>query len=337
MIKKIALFVLPLASMLYAGTEVNVYSHRHYDADKQLFEMFQDQTGIKVNVVNAKANELIKRLEKEGKNSPADLLITADVGRLYLAQTKNLLQSVNSNYLDEVIPANLKDKDNYWFALTKRARVIVYNKDKVKPSELSTYEDLTSPKWNKRVLVRKSSNIYNQSLLASFIASQGEEKAKAWAKGLVNNMARTPAGSDRDQMKAVVAGIGDVAIVNTYYVGKLLNSKKKNEVMVGSKMGVFFPNQGDNERGTHINISGIALTNSSKNRQNAVKLMEFLASPKAQMIFAEANYEYPANKNVQASELLRSWGTFKEDNTPLYKFGKYNAQAVKIFNEVKWK
>ena len=337
MIKKIALFVLPLASMLYAGGEVNIYSHRHYEADKQLFKMFEEKTGVKVNVVNAKANELIKRLEKEGENSPADLLITADVGRLYLAEQKGLLQSVSSKFLNETIPAKLKDKDNMWFGLTKRARVIVYNKDKVKPSELSTYEDLTSSKWNKKVLVRQSSNIYNQSLLASFIASQGEDKAKKWAEGIVNNMARSPAGSDRDQMKAVAAGIGDVAIVNTYYLGMLLNSKKKNEVMVGAKMGIFFPNQGANERGTHINISGIALTKSSKNRDNAIKLIEFLASTQAQKIFAEANFEYPVNPNVKPSALLQSWGEFKEDQTELYKFGKYNAQAVKIFNEIKWK
>ncbi len=335
MLKRLVVGTLFVSTMAYATSEVNVYSHRHYDSDKQLFKMFEDKTGIKVNVVKAKANELIKRLEKEGKNSPADLLITADVGRLYLADKKGLLQSVNSKFLNETIPANLKDRDNKWFGLTKRARVIVYNKDKVDPSELSTYEDLTTPKWNKRVLVRKSSNIYNQSLLASFIASQGEEKAKAWAKGLVNNMARTPAGSDRDQMKAVVAGIGDVAIVNTYYVGKLLNSKKKNEVMVGKKIGVFFPNQ--TGRGTHINISGIAMTKSSKNQENAVKLIEFLASPKAQSIFAEANYEYPVNPAVKPSKLLQSWGEFKEDTTPLYKFGEYNAKAVKIFNEVNWK
>lgn len=266
MIMKVLLVILPLLGTIYASSEVNVYSHRHYDSDKELFKTFEKKTGIKVNIVKAKANELIKRLEKEGKNSPADLLITSDVARLYLAQQKGLLQSVDSKFLNEAIPANLRDKDNNWFALTKRARVIVYNKDKVNPSELSTYEDLTSTKWNKKVLVRKSSNIYNQSLLASIIASQGEVKAKLWAEGIVENMARTPAGSDRDQMKAVVAGIGDVAIVNTYYVGKLLNSKKKNEVIVGKKMGVFFPNQGANERGTHINISGIALTNSKIGR-----------------------------------------------------------------------
>jgi len=337
MLKKIISATLVLTSMLYSSAEVNIYSHRHYDADKQLYKMFEQETGIKVNIVKAKANELMKRLESEGLNSPADLFITADVGRLYLAKTKGLLQNVNSDYLNKTIPSHLRGKDNQWFALTKRARVIVYNKDKVNPSELSTYEDLTTSKWHKKVLIRKSSNIYNQSLLASFIANVGNEKAKIWAKGVVNNMGRTPAGSDRDQMKAVVAGVGDVAVVNTYYVGKLLNSKKKNEVMVGEKMGVFFPNQGTNERGTHINISGIALTKSSKNKDNAIKLMEFLVSPKAQTLFAEANYEYPVNPNVEPSKLLKSWGAFKEDTTPLYKLGLYNAEAVKIFNEVNWK
>ncbi len=224
--KKLLLGVLTFSSLVYAGAEVNIYSHRHYDADKQLFKMFEDKTGVKVNVVKAKANELIKRLEKEGKNSPADLLITSDVARLHLAKEKNLLQKVDSAYLNTTIAPNLRDTDNNWFALTKRARVIVYNKDKVNPSELSTYEDLTKQKWNKRVLIRKSSNIYNQSLLASFISTLGEEKAKIWAKGIVENMARVPAGSDRDQMKAVVAGVGDVAVVNTYYLGMLLNSKK---------------------------------------------------------------------------------------------------------------
>ena len=335
MLKKLLVGTLLVSSIAYATSEVNVYSHRHYDADKQLFNMFEKKTGIKVNVVNAKANELMKRLEKEGKNSPADVFITADVGRLYLAQQKGLLQKIDSKFLNETVPENLREKDGHWFGLTKRARVIVYNKDRVNPSELSTYEDLTSPKWNKRVLIRKSSNIYNQSLLASMIASEGEKKAKAWAKGIVNNMARTPAGSDRDQMKAVVAGVGDVAIVNTYYVGKLLNSKKTNEVMVGKKMGVFFPNQ--NGRGTHINISGAGVTMSSKNRDNAIKLLEFLVSPEAQSIFANANYEYPVNPNVKPSKLLQSWGSFKEDTTPLYKFGVYNADAVKIFNEVNWK
>ncbi|MBL0702647.1 MAG: Fe(3+) ABC transporter substrate-binding protein [Sulfurospirillum sp.] len=337
MLKKLIAGVVLVSSIVYASSEVNVYSHRHYDSDKQLFKMFEDKTGIKVNIVKAKANELMMRLEKEGKNSPADIFITADVGRLYLAQSKGLFQKIDSQYLNETIPEQLREKDGYWFGLTKRARVIVYNKDKVKPSELSTYEDLTAPKWNKRVIIRKSSNIYNQSLLASMIDSQGREKAKIWAEGIVKNMGRAPTGSDRDQMKAVVAGVGDVAIVNTYYVGQLLNSKKSNEVMVGKKMGVFFPNQGEGERGTHINISGAGVTLSSKNRDNAIKLLEFLASPEAQKVFAEANYEYPANPNVKASKLIQSLGTFKEDSIELYKYGVYNAEAVKIFDEVNWK
>ncbi len=333
MIKK--LLMLSIASFLYASSEVNVYSHRHYEADKQLFQEFEQQTGIKVNVVNAKANELIKRLEKEGNKSPADLLITSDVGRLYLAKEKGLLKKVESKFLAEVIPAHLKDSEDYWFGLTKRARVIVYNKETVKPEELSTYEALGEKKWEKRVLIRQSSNIYNQSLLASFIAQFGENAAQDWATSIVANMARVPAGSDRDQMKAIVAGVGDVAIVNTYYVGMLLNSQKQNEVQVGQKIGVFFPNQED--RGTHINISGIALTKSSKNEANAIKLIEFLADIKAQKIFAEANYEYPVNKNVKPSKLLQSWGDFKEDKLPLSKLGQYNKEAVMIFNKVGWK
>eukprot|EP00768_Dysnectes_brevis_P008067 gnl/Dysnectes_brevis/7101_a11600_377.p1 GENE.gnl/Dysnectes_brevis/7101_a11600_377~~gnl/Dysnectes_brevis/7101_a11600_377.p1 ORF type:complete len:336 (+),score=-81.60 gnl/Dysnectes_brevis/7101_a11600_377:16-1023(+) len=335
MLKNILATALVATIGFSATQEVNIYSHRHYDTDKQLYKMFEKNTGIKVNIVKAKANELINRLESEGKNSPADILITSDAGRLYLAQEKGLLQTINSKILNEAVPENLRQKNGYWFALTKRARVIVYNKDKVNPSELSTYEDLTSPKFKDKVLIRKASNIYNQSLLASMIAHDGEKNAKAWAKGMVNNFARTPKGSDRDQMKAVAANVGDVAVVNTYYVGKLLNSKKTSEVKVGEKMGVFFPNQ--NDRGAHINISGAGVAKYSKNKDNAVKLLEFLVSPKAQGMFAEANYEYPVNKNVKPSALLESWGTFKEDTLDLEELGKNNAKAVKIFNEVNWK
>jgi len=335
MIKNILATALVATIGMAATQEVNIYSHRHYDTDKQLYKIFEQNTGIKVNVVKAKANELIKRLEKEGKNSPADILITSDAARLYLAQQKGLLQTVQSNLLDNVIPSNLRQKDGYWYALTKRARVIVYNKEKVNPASLSTYEALTAPEFKGKVLIRKASNIYNQSLLASMVANDGEKNAKAWAKGMVNNFARTPKGSDRDQMKAVAANVGDVAVVNTYYVGKLLNSKKRSEVEVGKKMGVFFPNQ--NENGAHINISGAGVTKYSKNKENAVKLIEFLVSPKAQSMFAKANYEYPVNKNVETSALLKSWGTFKEDTLALEELGKNNSKAVKIFNEVNWK
>ena len=225
MLKKILATALVATIGLSATNEVNIYSHRHYDTDKQLYKMFEKDTGVKVNIVTAKADELIKKLELEGKNSPADILITSDAARLHLANEKGLLQKIDSNILNTTVPEKLRQKDGYWFALTKRARVIVYNKDKVKPSELSTYEALTNSALKGKVLIRKASNIYNQSLLASMIANEGEAKAKHWATGMVNNFARTPKGSDRDQMKAVAANVGDVAVVNTYYVGKLLNSK----------------------------------------------------------------------------------------------------------------
>jgi len=337
MFQKLLLIQIILLTQLLAENEVNIYSHRHYDTDKKLFKMFESASGIKVNIVKADATQLIKRLESEGIYTPADVLITVDVARLVQAQQKDLLQAVKSDFLDSVIPQNLREKDGYWYGLTKRARVIVYNKDKVNPEALSTYANLTSKKWHKKVLIRKSNNIYNQSLLAAFIASDGYEISKKWAKGMVNNMARIPTGNDRDQMKAVAAGLGDIAVVNTYYVGKLLNSKKANEVEVGKRMGVFFPNQGVGERGVHINISGAGVVKYSKNRDNAIKFIEFLASKNAQKLFADANYEYPVNPNVEASELLKSWGSFKEDDTPLEEFGINNANAAKIFNEVGWK
>ncbi|MTI68608.1 MAG: Fe(3+) ABC transporter substrate-binding protein [Firmicutes bacterium] len=314
---------------------VNLYTNRHYDTDEKLLETFTEETGIKVNVVKGNSDELIERLDREGKDTKADLLITADAGRLYRAKEKDLLQSAKSEVLDKNIPENLRDQDNEWFGLTVRGRVIVYSKDRVDPEELSTYEDLINSKWNKKILVRSSSNIYNQSLLASLIEINGEEKAKEWAKGVVKNMARDPKGNDRAQATAVVAGEGDLAIMNTYYIGKMLNSSNPEEVKVAENVGVFFPSQ--NTSGTHINVSGIGLTKHAKNKDNAIKLMEFLSSEKAQKQFAEANYEYPANPSVEPSELLKSWGEFKTQNINLSKLGENNEKAVKIFNEVGWK
>lgn len=315
--------------------EVNLYTSRHYETDDALYKAFTKETGIKVNVVKGEENELIERLSREGAATQGDLFLTADAGRLHWAKEKNLLQSVESETLQNNIPANLRDEDNQWFGLTKRARVIVYSKERVKPSDLSTYENLTEPKWKGKVLVRPSENVYNQSLLASFIALNGEEEAKEWAKGMVENMARTPQGNDRDQAKAIVAGEGDVAIMNTYYVGNMLNSEDPEEVKVAEQVGVFFPNQDTN--GTHINVSGVGLTKHAKNKENAIKLMEYLSSEEAQGQFAEANYEYPVNPNVEPSELLKSWGEFKEQDINLTKLGENNAKAVQLFNEVGWK
>ena len=315
--------------------EINVYTHRHYKADQELFAQFEKETGIKVNVVNAKADELMQKMTVEGEQSPADVLITVDAGRLVRAKNKGLLQGAKSEFLDKTIPSHLKDADNNWFALTKRARVIVYNPEKVKPEELTTYEALTDDKWKKKILIRSSGNIYNQSLLASIIANLGEEKATEWAKGMVANMARSPKGNDRDQVKAVVAGEGDVAVVNTYYIGKLLNSKNPEEVKAGEGVKIFFPNQ--EGRGTHINVSGAGIAKYAPNKENAIKFVEFLASKKAQEVFAKANYEYSVNKEVAPSKLLKSWGDFKEDTLSLTKLGENNKKAVLVFDNAEWK
>lgn len=314
--------------------EVNVYSHRHYEADEAIFEAFTKQTGIEVNVVKAGADELIERLKAEGKNSPADILITADAGRLHRAKSEGLLQVVKSETLSSAIPESLRDPEGYWFGFTMRARIIAYAKDRVKPEELSTYEALAGPDWKGRILVRSSSNIYNQSLMASVIAADGEDGAKEWAQAVRKNMARPPQGSDRDQMRAVAAGLGDVAIVNTYYVGLLANSDDPKDREVAEKIGIFFPNQSD--RGTHVNISGAGITTHSKNKDNAVKLLEYLASAKVQKSYASATYEYPVKAENNEDDLLKSWGEFKADDLNLSKLGELNSTAVKIFDSVGW-
>ncbi|MFS4417319.1 Fe(3+) ABC transporter substrate-binding protein [Maribacter sp. 2307ULW6-5] len=315
--------------------EVNVYTHRHYPADQELFASFEEKTGIKVNVVNASADELIQKMGEEGAQSPADVLITVDAGRLVRAKDRGLLQSVDSEVLRTTVPGHLRDTDNQWFALTKRARIIAYAKDRVQPDQLSTYEDLASDRWKGKILVRSSGNIYNQSLMASVIAHTDEATAKEWANGVLNNMARDPKGNDRDQVKAVVAGEGDVAIVNTYYIGKLLNSEDAEEVKAGEGVGIFFPNQ--DGRGTHINVSGAGVAKYAPNKANAVTFLEFLISEEAQKVFAHSNYEYPVNPKVPAAELLRSWGDFKEDTLDLSALGNNNKKAVMVFDEVGWK
>jgi len=316
-------------------SEVNLYTSRHYDVDNELYKKFETETGIKVNVIKDEADVLIERIKREGTATKADLLLTADVGRLYRAKEEGLLQTVSSDILSKQIPENLRDVDDMWVGLTKRARILVYNKDKVKPEELSTYEALTEDKWKSRILVRSSESVYNQSLLASFIEINGEEKAKVWAQGVVNNFAQNPEGGDRDQAKAIAAGIGDVAIMNSYYFGQMLNSQEPEEVKVAENLGVFFPNQ--ETTGTHVNISGAGVIKGSKNADNALKLLEFLTGEVAQGEFASANYEFPVNANVEPSELLKSWGDFNEQDIPLSTLGENNAKAIMIFNEVGWK
>ena len=314
---------------------VNVYTHRHYEADQKLFDMFTEVTGIKVNVVSASADELIQKLELEGLNSPADVLITVDAGRLHRAESKDLLQSVNSDILNSNIPGKFRDPEGYWFGMTFRARILAYSKERVNPKELSTYEALTEDQWKGRILTRSSENIYNQSLLASIIANDGKETAEQWAAGLLANMARDPKGSDRDQIKAVAAGEGDVAIVNTYYIGIMLNDANEEERKAAEKISIFFPNQED--RGTHINISGAGVTKYAPNKENAVKLLEFLSNKESQEFLANINFEYPVNPKAEFSDLLKLWGSFKADDLNLSVLGDNNSEAVVIFDKVRWK
>lgn len=314
---------------------VNVYTHRHYKADDELFKKFTEQTGIKVNIVNATADELIQRLETEGAESPADLLITVDAGRLFRAQSKDLLQGVQSDILNQNIPANFRENQGLWYAMTYRARIIAYNKDKINPEEIKTYEDLADPKWKGKILTRTSEHVYNQSLLASIILANGEEKAKDWAKAIVDNMARNPKGSDIDQIKAIYSGEGDLAIVNTYYVGLLVNHEDPEARKAGESVGIIFPNQTD--RGTHINISGMGVAKYAPNKENAIKLMEFLSGVEAQQMLANLNYEFPVNPNAKKADTTTSWGEFKADEVEFLELGKYNSEAVKIFDEVGWK
>jgi len=334
--------VLALGAMLFScggsapeEQEVNVYTHRHYEADQQLFDLFTQQTGIKVNVVSASADELIQKLEIEGANSPADVLITVDAGRLHRAEEKGLFQSISSSILSENIPSKFTDPDGFWFGLTYRARIFAYHKERVNPEELSSYEALAEPQWKGRVLTRSSENIYNQSLMASIIAANGSEAAEGWASAVLANMAREPKGSDRDQVKAVASGEGDVAIVNTYYIGIMLNDENEEERKAAEQVAIFFPNQSD--RGTHINISGAGVTKYAPNKENAIKLIEFLSSAEAQGILANINFEYPVNPKVSFSDLLKSWGEFKVDEVNLSVLGDKNKEAVVIFDRVGWK
>jgi len=299
-----------------------------------LFKKFTDQTGIEINVVKGSADQLIQRLISEGENSPADILLTVDAGRLHRAKEAGLLQPIRSRTLYRNIPAALRDPDNQWFGLTVRARVIVYSKDRVSPSDLSTYEDLAGPQWKGRIAVRSSSNIYNQSLMASFIEANGKRKALSWAKSVRKNMARAPRGSDRDQARAVAAGIADVAIMNTYYIGKLASSKDPKDHEVVKKVAIFFPNQ--KGRGTHINVSGAGVTKSAKNKENAIKFIEYLSSAEAQEIFGSVNFEYPVKIDNNKSELLNSWGSFNFDNMNLSILGMRNSEAVKLFDKAGW-
>lgn len=322
------------SSTLFAA-EVNIYSARKEALIKPLLDKYTEQTGVDINLVTGDADSLIKRLELEGPNSPADLLLTVDVGRLYRAKQLNLLVAVESQILNEAIPEIYRDPDGHWFGLSLRSRVIVYAKKSVSSEQLSTYEALAEPIWNKKICVRSSSNIYNQSLVSSLVAHLGEEKTEQWAKALVSNLARSPKGGDRDQIKAVSVGQCRLALVNTYYLAGMMSSKIASEVAAASKVGIFWPNQ--NGRGAHVNISGAGVTYSSTRKGEAKRLLEYLASEEAQAWYAENNHEYPVRPGIAMSETLKQWGEFKSDQLALNKLGELNTSAVRLMDRAGWK
>ena len=324
-----------LATPVLAGGEVNIYSARKEDLIKPLLDDFSKQTGIAVNLVTGKEEALLQRLQSEGANTPADVLLTSDAGRLSAAQKAGVLQAVKSETLTAHIPASYRDPEGYWYGLSVRARPIIYAKDRVKPGDLSTYEALADPKWKGKVCVRSSDSVYNQSLVAGMIAHDGEAKTEAWAKGLVANFARPPKGGDRDQIKAIAAGECDVTLANTYYLGGMVDSQDEADKQAAAQVAVFWPDA--KSTGVHVNVSGAGVTAHARNRDNAVKLLEFLTGDSAQRWYAETNNEYPVNPAIPPSATLKSWGEFKADTLNVAKLGELNAAAVRVMDRAGWK
>ena len=317
------------------SSELNIYSARKEALIKPLLDRFSEATGTQINLVTGKGDALLTRLQSEGINSPADLLLTVDAGRLYRAQQAGILQPMISKRLNAAIPQHLRSIDDQWFGLSVRARVIVYAKDRVGVEQLSTYEALAEPRWRGKICVRSSSNIYNQSLVASMLATEGMQYTEAWLEGLVANFARTPAGGDRDQIKAVAAGLCDVAIVNSYYLGGMLRSSDPAQLEAASSVGLFWPNQ--DGRGTHINISGAGVTRSSQNPELAAQLIAFLASDESQRWYAGMNNEFPVRADIEVSETLRTWGGFDADQLNVTELGRNNANAIMAMDRAGWK
>ena len=325
----------PLALSVHADEKLlNLYSARHYQTDEALYANFTQQTGIKINRIEGKEDELLERIKNEGGNSPADVFLTVDAARLAKAHELGLFAPVTSKILDSRIPANLRTED--WFAFSKRARVIVYNKAGIKVEEVQTYGDLANPRLKGKLCSRSGSHPYNLSLMASVIAHEGEAKAEAWAQGMVANFARAPKGGDTDQIKAVAAGECGVALSNTYYVARLLRSTKPEEQKLMEKVGVVWPNQATT--GTHINVSGGGMLKTAPHKEAAVKFLEYLASDDAQRYFADGNNEWPVVESVKVTNpALEALGKFKADSLPVKNLAMYQIKAQMIFDRAGFK
>jgi iron(III) transport system substrate-binding protein len=339
----------PLLTILYAslvamvlvacqsdGQVVNLYTSRHYDIDQQLYDLFTEETGIQVNIIQANGDVLMERLLSEGANSPADVFMTVNVSLLEEAKARGLLQPFSSATIVNNVAADFLDPQRYYTGLTMRARIIAYHIDRVQPSELSTYEALTQPQWQGRLLMRSSSNMYNQNMVAAFVALNGEAATRSMLEGWVPQFARSPQGNDRDQARAMAATnpVGDVAILNTYYLGLMLHSTDPNDVAVAEKIGVFFPNQATT--GTHINVSGAGITSTSKNVEAATRLLEFLTSERAQAVFAGGNFEYPVNPRVEPVAFLKNLGPFRHQQVAFSTLYESMETAYRLMLEVNW-
>ena len=327
-------FISSLSTYVYGG-EINIYSHRQPFLINPFLDLFTAESGIKTNIIYSKKG-LAERLQAEGENSPADVVLTVDIGRLYVYQDKGLLDSIESNTLENNIPAHLRSNDNTWFGLSKRARVIVISKDRVEKNEITRIEDLADSKWNGRICSRPGSHVYNRALMASILAAHGEIEAEKWANGLVDNLARRPQGNDRAQVKAIYEGECNIAIINNYYYGKLKFSEDPEQRKWAEKVRLVFPNQGEGDRGAHVNISGGGVALHSKNKKEAIMLLEFLTTEKSQQLYGEINFEYPVNPNVNPSKELDSWGKFREDQLPIVKIAELAPGAQKIIDRVGW-
>ena len=315
--------------------EINIYSHRQPFLINPFLDLFTKETGIKTNVIYSKKG-LAQRLKAEGENSPADVILTVDIARLYIYDDNDLLAPVKSEKLNKNIPKHLKSPNDTWFSLSKRSRVIVVDKDRVNIENIKRIEDLSNPEWKGRICSRPGSHVYNRALMTSIIAAHGEIKAEKWAQGLVNNLARRPQGNDRAQVKAIYEGECDIAIINNYYFGKLKFSEDPQQREWIKNLLLIFPNQDNGDRGAHINISGGGVAKFSKNKESAIALLEFLTSPKAQKLYGEINFEYPVNPNVSPSTELISWGEFREDKLPIIKIAELAPLAQKIIDRVGW-
>ena len=327
---------LAAALPLCANGTLNIYSHRHYGVDEQINSLFTERTGIEVRVVNADADQLIERLRSEGKNSPADVLITVDSSRMERARALGLLAKFDTASLHLPAPPDgLTDPQGYWHTYMIRARVILTAKGRVKPGEITRYEDLAKPEWRGRLLIRSSSNSYNQALMASMVAALGEREATAWARSVANNFARPPQGGDRDQIKAVAAGLADVCVSNSYYLGMMLESPDPAERAAARQMDIVFPNQSD--RGTHCNVSAIALLKHADNTTQAREYLKFLLSPEIQKMLAQGTYEHPVTFDSSLTSVHRQWGDFKIDTETFGDLHTHHETAVRAFDTARWR